>query len=179
MADNTPLSEVTQVRKADLCRVLGISDESVSNYVKLGMPVTGKGHGARYNLSECIQWVRAYEVKKAVNSTKGPGSDSEETLKLRLLTAKVQQEEYEAAKVMGAMVTIDDFEKALSRELERVRVKLLAIPAVWAPQLLGMKEIPDTVDRLNDLVTALMDELQTEPTDDGDSEDVDLDAEPV
>jgi phage terminase Nu1 subunit (DNA packaging protein) len=168
---------VFKLRKTELARLLDVSDETIANYTKAGMPVSGKGHSARYVLSQCVQYVIQFEAGKLVRSKK-VGSEDMEALELRHQLATTQQAEYKAAKVMGETVTLDDAEREMSKRLEPVRAKLLAIPGSWAPQITGLKAIPDAVDVLSDLVYRLMDEVSNPQQDDDDETDA-VEAEDV
>jgi phage terminase Nu1 subunit (DNA packaging protein) len=132
--------------------------------------MAGKGAGARFNLGECIAWIQAHEVKKALKNAK-PDGDDEQELELRMLRAKVEREEYKTAREIGSVVLIEDADKIITTKLERIRSKLSALPAVWAPQLIGLKEIPDAVDRLDTLTRRLMEECVSDVVEDEDEDE--------
>jgi phage terminase Nu1 subunit (DNA packaging protein) len=161
------------LKKADLCRALNLSDQTITNYCKAGLPATngGKGAGARFNLSECIAWIQNHEIKKAVRNSKPTDGEDTEELELRMLRTKVEREEYKTAREIGSVVLIEDADKIITTKLERIRSKLSALPAVWAPQLIGLKEIPDAVDRLDTLTRRLMEECVSDVVEDEDEDE--------
>lgn len=164
--DRDQFSSVTKVKKIELCNLLSLSEQTIANYHKAGLAgVTGKGKSARYNISECIKWVIEYEVQKALKlkvNQKQP--EAIDALELRLKTAKVQKAEYEAALLTGSMVTVDDADNEQQRYAEAVRVKLQGIPSAWSPELLGLRDMPEAVTLLEDLVRALMHDIVSEAT---------------
>lgn len=167
------------VNKTELARILGISTKTVSRYQTEGLPFTGKGQSARFDVTACVQWYAQKQAQIAMSQVDiGKVSLSEEEVKVRKLLAEAQMKELELAQMRGELVLVEDAEKEITRHLTQLRGKVTAIPGVWGAKVLGLKDIHEAVDILSDLVDRLMHELANDEEGDGlDEEDSEADVD--
>ena len=171
-----PTNEIFKLSKIELARLLDLSDETISNYVRKGMPVTGKGHAARYNLARCTAWLIDFEADKRVRLGQS-GNVTEDDAKVRKLVAEAQMKEYELAELKGLVIRVDDAQKEIQKELERVRSKLVAIPGTWAARIVGIKDNATATETLEELVFRMMEDLSTDEQDEDEPFEQDGDVE--
>lgn len=120
----------TRVSVMRLSEVLGLTPRRVQQLVSEGMP---KGKRGEYALEECVQWfIRSLQDKIAIGRPVGSGGL---TPKERLDCAKAEQEEYRLAQLRKEMVTVADYERAMSELITPARHELLALEAKLRPKI--------------------------------------------
>ena len=160
-----------KVTRNQLAKILDVTPEHISRLTKEGLPRTGHGRGTKYPLREAIEWWTQQKVEIALKRNQTPTNVTEEEAKVRKLLADAKLRELELYRIEGSMVLIEDSEREIATQLERVRSKLLAIPAVLGPQIIGLKNIPDAVELLQEFVHRMMEDLSTVNDEDYDTED--------
>lgn len=171
-----PTNEIFKLTKIELARLLELSDETISNYVRKGMPVTGKGHAARYNLARCTAWLIDFEADKRVRLGQS-GNVTEDDAKVRKLVAEATLKEWEVAELQGRVVRVEDAEHEVTSELQKVRSKLVAIPGTWAARIVGIKDNASATETLENLVFRLMEDLSNDEQNDDEPLEQDGDVE--
>ena len=120
----------TRVSVMRLAEVLGMTPRRVQQLVPEGMP---KGARGEYALEACVQWLIKHLQSKIANGR--PVGTTGLSPRERLDCAKAEQEEYRLAQLRKEMVTIADYEQAMSALITPARHELLALEAKLRPKI--------------------------------------------
>jgi phage terminase Nu1 subunit (DNA packaging protein) len=126
-----PLVEIKQ-----LTQTLNVTEQWIGKLVKEGMPKEARG---KYDLGKCMLWYIRY-LQAALRRRSGATGESgrtEQTERLRLLSAEAELKELELARERGEFAAITDFEKVITELVVTTKARILAIPSRLAPQLVG------------------------------------------
>lgn len=140
------------VNKRELAELLGVSDQTLSEWQEQGMPVEergGPGVSGRYNVPACVRWASRREIDKRV----GPSSFD------RLNLVKAKREEIALQRDLGEVVFVKDIRPGLRRYVSDILGTLLAIPEKHAHILEVTEGVDGKRQVLDDLVAELRDAL--------------------
>jgi len=131
------------VGNREIAEVFGVTDDTVLNYAKDGMPKLGYD---TYDLAACCKWYieRQESRLKEAQSTSRSGLDRE---KIRQTAADAEIKEIKAAQLRGELIPLDVYERNVGAVFGFVRQGFLTLPGRAAPQLEGLDRI-EIKDRL-------------------------------
>lgn len=139
---------------AELGRQTGLSRQTLNEWArKPGCPRKRVGATWRYPWPAWNEW-RFEEGRRQVRESAKP-VDAHEA-KQRKMLAEAQLAELDLAERQGQLVTLEDYRKSIGLLLDPVRATMLAVPAKWAPLLVGHMTVGDAQAALEPLVMAAL-----------------------
>lgn len=108
-----------------------VSTRTIQRWHDDGFPHDGEGRGVRYDLPACIEWALERE-RRDVQDQLDAMRDLD-SAKARRMLALAKKTEYEAEKIAGRMIDIEDLEQLHLEPLMRIREALVSFPARAAP----------------------------------------------
>ncbi len=144
-------AEEPVVSQSYLATVFRVTVKTVQTWDKQGLRAAARvdGEAANYNLAAAVEW-KLLELK---------GVDPAEKIRLRKLEADTARAELDLRKARGELVQVSTHRSRLQAIVERLRARLTAAPGAWAPQLVGLKTVPEALQRGRQLVNELLDSL--------------------
>lgn len=114
-----------------LAELMHLTPRHVQRLAKEGMPKAARGN---YNEVACLSWYAEYLQEKLKGGGAGSG-DGEQVLsgRERLANAKAEREEFNLAIDRKQLVTVGDWEQAMTEVITPARHELLAIEARLRP----------------------------------------------
>lgn len=136
-----------EVTNAELCALLGVTRNTVKEYVKAGLfqPLR---HGA-YDAAVAVPAVCAHLRK---TSSGVPTSAETDADRARIIKAKAEMAEMELARQKGELWRKDHVVHVFGEQMTTTRARLLAIPTRAAPQLVGCTTVAEIAAKLRDEV---------------------------
>ena len=134
-----------------LAVVFRVTVRTIQTWDKLGLRAAARVgvDAAEYSLPAAVEW-KLLELK---------GGDPAEKIRLRKLEVDTQHAELDLRKARGELVQVSTHRSRLQTIVERLRSRLVAAPGAWAPQLVGLKTVPEALQRGRALVNELLDSL--------------------
>ncbi len=145
-------AELTAKEFADL---IGISTRQVDNLVVEGLPRVKRPKRFMYPAAKCVRWYLEWKLERAKRE-KAPAPSS--NAKDRKMLAEAKLAELDVAVREGALIALETVEGELAGILQRIRARLLAAPQKFAPRLVGLRSIPETLVALEPCIAELMTE---------------------
>lgn len=149
------MPDLHRMKQVEIAELLGISSRQVHNLVKAGMPTHPEQGKTWYDGPECVAWYVTQKVAQAEE----PANEEEARERLDKLRGDIL--EIELAKARGSVLPVEYSVGQVEEIGERLRAKLQAMPAKWAPGLLGAKTIPEMASRLENAVNDALKALVT------------------
>lgn len=148
-----PSERVTQAAAA---RRLGISKQALGKWAtRPGAPVV---HDAGQLLCLWPEFPRWREAERDRTSRAEQRPRSLEVARARLTAARAEREELSLRRERGELMTVAEWERALSDAYARVRSKLLALPNIFATRVVG-ETVAERVAQAQEVVDEVMREL--------------------
>lgn len=145
--------------KIDLAAALGVSTQTLDQWLGRGMPYVSKpGAGSRsysFDLSEVLRWRLDYERAKMDAETDETDLDE---AKRRRAVAEARIAEMQADREAGQLLLREDVDAAVVGAFARVRARLLAIPGKVAPIVQG-QPTPEAAETIRKAVYEALREL--------------------
>jgi phage terminase Nu1 subunit (DNA packaging protein) len=145
------------VNRNELADALGITPSKVSAFANQGIFVAAAR--GKYNLPECVQKFIEMSVehllKKSQSST-ASGKTEESLQYWKMVRAKNA-----ALKEMGVTMQVEHAEKLMSARLGQIRNVLNSIDSVWAPYMVGLKNVEDSQKMLGKQLDTLFEQLSS------------------
>ena len=154
MAQNpTPPAGIKNAHtQSDLAKFFGVERETIMRWTKKGMPVASREKGAVwYDSKEVIAWKQA--------QTSGSSEDGTEELRRRKLVAETEQQEVEALRVKGEVADLDVVGQEFTQAFMSMRARLLQLPSLATPLILGETDETTMKQELKTLVHEALSEL--------------------
>ncbi|WP_027823491.1 terminase small subunit [Laribacter hongkongensis] len=140
------------VNKRELSLILGISERTLTEWQREGMPVvthTGRGSANQYDTAAVIKWYGARVANGA----------SKESAKDRLDRLRGDQVEIEIAKELRRLVAIDEIEPALGQFVADAVSLMAALPDKYTT-VISEAVSPDAIHAvLEDMLVELREQL--------------------
>lgn len=136
------------VNKRDLALIVGVSERTLTEYQREGLPMQvdgSRGESNTYDTEQVIRWLVMREVSK-------PGNETQRDRLARLQGDKV---EMEIAVAAGQLVAVGDIEPAWLAMAASAKSYLRAEP----DRLAQLLEVTDGVDGKRDLLSDTFDEF--------------------
>lgn len=158
------------VNKRELAQILGISERSLTEWQREGLPMvlnSGRGASNQYDTADVINW----RIARAVNGTQ------QESPKDRLDRLRGDREELELAQLRGTLVSVSEIEPALAQFIADAVDLLTTLPDKFAPIIVEAGSIDAVHGVLQDVFEEVRQQLgsyefRTDP-DYGDSAEAD------
>jgi hypothetical protein len=139
------------VNKRELSEILGISERSLTDWQKDGMPVAemreSLGHENTYDTEACIRWWIARDVARASG---GSSFDKLNDVRYRFELIKLRREE-------GEIVLREDIRPAFRAYVNDVLAVLLGLPDKYAAQLDLTASVDGKHQLLQDMIAEMRD----------------------
>lgn len=129
---------------------LGLSTRQVANLAKEGLPKRSREGQVKYEWPAGSVWYLERKIAEAVEKITPPEPDD---ARARLDTVRARLAELELAEREEKLVTVAYMEQQVSAIAQQLRASLLAIPAKYAPLLVGRQSIPEAQVKLEMLVS--------------------------
>lgn len=127
------------LNRAATADALGITPPTLDEWVRRGCPAVekgGRGRAWKFNTAEVVKW-REQDVREAA---KGVEVTTAEELRRRKLEAETGLVELEFAKARGAVILVEEFERALAKGFGEVRTRLRStLPSRVAGRIAALK----------------------------------------
>ncbi|MEJ1365636.1 MAG: terminase small subunit [Candidatus Sedimenticola sp. (ex Thyasira tokunagai)] len=131
----------TVVNRSEFARIVNRSPRQVSNWIKDGMPAEGtgkKGHPISIDTGKAIWWLIAKEAERQSGSGSAEGTKNSE--ELRLLSARADKAETEAARSREEVVPVEDIQDVLNEVAVIYASQLDAVASRNANELAGLAD---------------------------------------
>jgi phage terminase Nu1 subunit (DNA packaging protein) len=137
--------------KRDFAYMFGVSLASVDKWVEQGIPRIAVGKQRWRYGKEAIKWV--YERTRKKNGKRPNLNDEKAAVELEMAKIKLERER-------GASASVTLIDEVLGDIAKRLDSKVTAFPRKWAPELLGIEDLPKMVEELDRGVEELRAELR-------------------
>lgn len=118
-----------------------------------------KGRRVLYEFPYCFDQYVLFKQREAVARAPAPKPlDLVEAQKRRAI-ADAEMAELELAHRRKELVSVKAFDRVLGERLDRVRARLTAMPGRLAPDVVGLRSIPEAVPVIDRVVREVMTEL--------------------
>lgn len=148
------------VNKKQLAEILGLSEETLTQYQKDGtFPILHKRRGragSDYETADVIAWLERRRVGHMIGNQ--DAIDIEEG-KRRKIAAEAGLAELELLKEQGKVVEIDRIAEEVGEQLSNFRAKMLSIPSKVAGQVYTAKDIKEIKGILDDAIFEALNEI--------------------
>lgn len=148
------------VNKKQLAEILGLSEETLTQYQKDGtFPILHKRRGragSDYETADVIAWLERRRVGHMIGNQ--DAIDIEEG-KRRKIAAEAGLAELELLKEQGKVVEIDRIAEEIGEQLSNFRAKMLSIPSKVAGQVYTAKDIKEIKVILDDAIFEALNEI--------------------
>lgn len=134
----------------ELASRLGLSSRQIANLAKEGLPKRSRKGKVEYEWPAANCWYLERKIAEAVAKITPPEPDD---ARARLDTVRARLAELELAEREQKLVTVAYMEQQVSAIAQQLRASLLAIPAKYAPLLVGRQSIPEAQVKLEMLVS--------------------------
>lgn len=144
---------------AQLSDIFGLTSQSFSKYLRLGMPVERKGERGQANLYETAavyRWLIQYELQKRVGEATGDVIDLDRE-RARLTRAQADNEEIKKRTAERELLPRDECVRAWSALVAAARARILGTPARLVQRWPDMPR--ECRDELDELLREALDEL--------------------
>lgn len=162
---------------SQLCDIFGLTSQSFSKYLRLGMPCEAKGERGQantYDTASVYRWLIQYELQKRVGEATGDVIDLDRE-RARLTRAQADNEEIKKRVNEKELLPRDDCVKGWCALVAAARSRILGTPARLVQRWPDMPK--DCREELDELLREALDELsRSDPLGmdgaEGDDEDV-------
>lgn len=168
-----------RVNKGDLAAVFGVSLTTIGGWVRRGCPFLVAG-------SKTVPWefdtaaVARWREQQAAIAAQGDTSDLDiDEAKRRKLAAEAALAEIDLARARGEVVEIEQVAEVIGEQFSALRARLMAMPSKVAPLVIGVGDLGEVREVIDDHVRDALAELSGfgdadggDPEDDADGGDL-------
>ena len=143
-----------KVNKTKLAEIFGVSQKTLTEWQKDGLPVEdrgGKGQSNTYDTGECIAW-------RFNSLMTGDGFDFNKE-RARKEKESADKLEMENEVTRGALVLSTEVSQAWGEEFSRVKNKLMAAPPKIAPLMVAIKTPAEAQEIIKKVIIEALNEL--------------------
>lgn len=146
------------VTRNELSVILGCNPQTVSNYIRGGMPIAhhgirGGGSSAnpdKIDTEHAIKWLISKAVGDVVTDARDKGQTTLAGENIRLTTAKAEKTELEVAEKRGQLLHDDIVDQALQATFTTISTQVRAFGSRLAGELAGMTDPAAIRELLNE-----------------------------
>lgn len=139
---------------------VGLSRMQVSNLVKEGLPTKNKKGKLEVLWPEGMHWYIKRKVDESLRKRAPAKLANFEVERARKVAAEARLAEIELDKAQGRLMEVDVAERMMLEAFQRVRAKLISMPSTYAPEMLHLKTVPESLEMLDKMVQEVMAELE-------------------
>lgn len=151
------------VNKTDLAIVFGVTNKTIDNWRKAGMPRVGERRATRYDTAKCIKWHADQKLKESFRKHDiGSQIVDEKTAKAKKASFEAALTELEYREAVNETVTTKRVEKYVDSLITQLKDAVMGIPGQWSDQVLGLKDRTEAIDRLDELSRKLLKSIAAE-----------------
>lgn len=143
------------LNKRKLADMFGVAEETITQWMKAGMPVKVARKGSRgneYESADCIRWYVSRE-------SGGDGALDLTQERARLAKAQADKTELEAAELRGDMARYEDISSHWTRQTTACRLRMLVIPSKVAPRVRSASTDMDAASIIQSEICEALEEL--------------------
>ena len=145
------------LNQKQLCELWGKSRQTAGHWMnRQGCPKRERNGRTEYQWPEFVEWW-ASERERIAREQRAPPEDFEQA-RARKMAAEAELAEHELAVQRAQLVTTEDFRASIGVLLDGIRAGMLAIPAKWAPLMVGLRNVPEAQLALEPLVAQALTE---------------------
>ncbi len=149
----SPVEKRTLLTQTELARVFGVTTKTVQRWVERGLPREGEGRKATYPLEPCIAWVREKDREEAIDAAR---PRTLEEARIRKATADAELAEYELGLRRKELMTVAQYNAAVSGAFSRVKAQLVTLENRLAPDVIGIQKLLDARSIVREHVQRIM-----------------------
>lgn len=124
-----------------LCNDLEITRNTVTLWVKAGLPHTKEGKKSFFNRQQVIDWMTKNKKDGRPGRPKGELPEEIKKAQLRVLLAKAENEEIKLKVGKGELMSKSDVEQGRLLRIQMVKNGLLGLASSLSSQLVGLSAI--------------------------------------
>lgn len=143
------------VNKRQLSDILGVTEETLTQWAKQGMPVVLKRRGSAGNQYESTAVLSWLDAKKQSDSPPTDW-DTERTRKVKLEADILALQK---SQLEGRLIPAEKVEEAWTATMAVFRARMLAMPSILAPALIGLETFIDAETLLRESINNALHEL--------------------
>lgn len=153
------------LNRNEVSEFFGVSTNTVDAWVRANCPYVQKGGRGRswiFNSADLHQWriqIATGGKNTDPDDEERSGLVSKEEAEKRTANARMIREEIETAHLVGAVIEIDLVDQVFGKQVDKVRARLLSIPAKAARQLIGVDDYQEAKDTLERAIFNALQEL--------------------
>ena len=148
--------------KKEFADVIGLKPRQIDNLVLDGLPRTKRGRSYDYEIEAVVWYFRRREERE--KTTRPDLKESQE----RFEAARARKMEIELELLQGESVKAVAAREELGRVLDRLRARLMNVPATVAPRMVGCKTVRQATAQLEEGMREALAVLQATVDEDND-----------
>ena len=148
------MSNVKEVTQTELCKILGLSRQSIWDYTQKG--IFKKLPNGKYNAADCINAYIKYKTQKFEEKIQRMESEEAER---RKKIAEARLKELELAEREEKLVDVDKVKDIWIKHITNTKQKLLSLPGKAAPLVYQADNINEIQQILHDIIIEALEEL--------------------
>ena len=143
------------VNKRQLSDILGVTEETLTQWAKQGMPVVLKRRGSAGNQYESTAVLSWLDAKRQSDS---PPTDYE-TERTRKVKLEADILALQKSQLEGRLIPSEKVEEAWTATMAVFRARMMAMPSILAPALVGLETFIDAETLVRDAIYSALHEL--------------------
>jgi phage terminase Nu1 subunit (DNA packaging protein) len=151
--------------QSQLAEMIGVTPRQVRNLEDAGLPSEPGPRGKVYPRRACRDWYLAFKEEAAIRRVRQESPTSLEDERVRLVAAQASLAELDLEQRRGGLVTVEDHIRHTERTLLVLRARLLNLPGMLAPRVVGLRSLREADAVLRGEMDAIFTELQKSATD--------------
>lgn len=158
------VTEPERLTRTEIAARFGVSERTITNWVKDGMPQRSRDGAVVYTWADCYKW-REKRIRESVGDTRDGGGAKDLKREMAESKAGIARVAYELAALnlverKGTLIPLAFMRSEFSRIGSALRAQLLSLPPSWAARLAPCTTPVDRQIMLQDLVNELMPTLR-------------------
>lgn len=155
-------ADLTEVGLHEAAVILGRNVTTLKAWFNIGCPVIergGKSKKWKISPAAVIAWREEKVAQDAMGDTRSLDIDE---ARRRKVAAEAALAEMDVAQKRGELIEVEQIAELVGEEYANVRAKLLAIPVKLAPLMIGIEDLNEARDMIEQSVTEAMEELSAD-----------------
>lgn len=150
------------VQKAELAKILGKTERTLTTWQKNGMPIEvdgSRGTANQYDTQAVIEWIIAREIETQFGGDPNGERYNFEQERARLTHHQANKAELEEQTLQGKLIPTELVEMVQTKMLAAFRAKCLALPTKAAPKVVFLDDLAETEAELKKEIYDALNEL--------------------